>query len=329
VNSRLTGAALLLAVAAAVQTAGAAEPAGPLVLYTSQPDKIAAETADAFTKRNPKVKVETFRSGTTEVMNKLQAELAGGAPRPDVLFIADAVTMEQLKADKRLMALPDADVAALPREAYDPDRTYFGSKLITTGIMINAAAAKRPSSWKDLLAPEAKGQVVMPSPLYSGAALIHMATLSDEHVFGAGYFADLARNGATAARGNGAVLSAVAGGQRMYGIVVEFMALNAKQKGSPVDFVFPEEGVTAVTEPAAVLQTAKNPDAAKAFIDFILSKDGQELAARQGFYPTRKDIAPPAGFPPPDKLRILSIDAGKVAAREEELKKTFVDLFGG
>ncbi len=326
--SRLTSAVLLLA-AAAAHGAGAAEPAGPLMLYTSQPDKIAAETVDAFTKRHPKVKVETFRSGTTEVMNKLQAELAGGAPRPDVLFIADAMTMEQLKADKRLMALQDIDVAALPPEAYDPERTYFGSKLITTGIMVNTAAKKRPSSWKDLLAPEAKGQVVVPSPLYSGAALIHMATLSDDHVFGSSYYRDLAGNGATAARGNGAVLSAVAGGQRMYGVVVEFMALNAKQKGSPVDFVFPEEGVTAVTEPVAALRTAKNPDAARAFIDFILSKEGQELAARQGFFPARKDVAPPAGFPPPDKLKILSIDAGKVAAREEELKKTFADLFGG
>jgi iron(III) transport system substrate-binding protein len=329
VISRVTGAAFLLAAAVVLRTAGAAEPAGPLVLYTSQPDKIAAETVDAFTKRYPKVKVETFRSGTTEVMNKLQAELAGGAPRPDVLFIADAVTMEQLKTDKRLTALPDVDVAALPPEAYDPDRTYFGSKLITTGIMVNAAAAKRPSSWKDLLAPDAKGQVIVPSPLYSGAALIHMAALSDEHVFGPGYFVDLARNGATAARGNGAVLSAVAGGQRLYGVAVDFMALNAKQKGSPVDFVFPEEGVTAVTEPVAVLRTAKNPDAAHAFIDFVLSKDGQELAARQGFLPARKDVAPPAGFPPADKLKILSIDAGKVAAREEELKKTFADLFGG
>src|SRR5437868_7875855 len=299
-------AGLLLAV---VVPFAAEAASGKLTLYTSQPDKIAAETVAAFNKKEPSVQVEIFRSGTTEVMNKLQAELVAGDPRADVLFIADAMTMEQLKADDRLLAFPGADVAALPAAAYDKDFTYFGSKLITTGIMYNKTA-KKPESWRDLLAPEAKGQVILPSPLYSGAAAIHMAALSDDKLIGGGYYAALAGNGAIAARGNGAVQTSVAGGQKVYGVIVEFMALNAKEKGSPVDFVFPKEGVSAVTEPVAILKTTKNPDAAKAFVAFILSKEGQELAARQGFLPARKDVAPPPGFPKPSELTILPLDMG-------------------
>jgi iron(III) transport system substrate-binding protein len=319
---------IIAAAVAFVVAAPALAQSGKLVLYTSQPDKIAAETIDAFRQKHPQVQVETFRSGTTEVMNKLQAEIVAGDAKPDALFIADAVSMEQLKADGRLLALPELDVSALPAASYDKDRTYFGSKLITTGIIFRAGA-KRPSSWKDLLAPEAKGQVILPSPLYSGAASIHMAALADESVFGMRYFEALAKNGAVAARGNGAVSTAVAGGQKTYGIIVEFMALNAKQKGSPVDFVFPEEGVSAVTEPVAVLKTAKNPAAAKAFVAFIISKDGQKLAARQGFLPARADVAPPPGFPSPGSLKILPVDAGDVLKREEALKKKFTELFGG
>src|SRR6185437_12631264 len=150
---------------------------GKLVLYTSQPDKIAAETVAAFNKREPQVEVETFRSGTTEIMNKIQAELVGGAPRADVLFIADAVSMEQLKADGRLAPYAGADLKAFPAGTFDPDKTYFGTKLITTGIIYNTAASTKPKSWRDLLTPEAKGQVVLPSPLYSGAAAIHMAAI--------------------------------------------------------------------------------------------------------------------------------------------------------
>jgi iron(III) transport system substrate-binding protein len=317
---------LCLAVLAAASAHAAS---GKLTLYTSQPDKIAAETVAAFGKKEPGVTVEIFRSGTTEIMNKLQAELVAGAPRADLLLIADAVTMEQLKADHRLLPYPEADVAAFPAAAFDRDRTYFGSKLITTGIVYNTAAAKKPSSWKDLLAPEAKGQVILPSPLYSGAAAIHMAALSDEPTLGPGYYEALAGNGAVAARGNGAVSSAVAGGQKMYGVIVEFMALNAKAKGSPVDFVFPAEGVTAVTEPVAILKTTKNPDAAKAFVAFILSKDGQELAARQGFLPARTDVAPPAGFPAVDQLHIIPVDLDRASREDDALKKRFADLFGG
>jgi len=105
-NLAWMAAGLLLAVAAPFAAEAAS---GKLTLYTSQPDKIAAETVATFNKKEPGVQVEIFRSGTTEVMNKLQAELVAGDPRADVLFIADAMTMEQLKADDRLLAFPGAD----------------------------------------------------------------------------------------------------------------------------------------------------------------------------------------------------------------------------
>jgi iron(III) transport system substrate-binding protein len=301
---------------------------GKLTLYTSQPDRIAAETVAAFNKRHPEIAVETFRSGTTEVMNKLAAEVLAGDPKPDVLFIADAVTMEGLKAEGRLLPYPEADVSAFPAAAYDRDKTYFGSKLITTGIVYNTAASK-PESWLDLLAPAAKGQVVLPSPLYSGAAVIHMAAMSAAPALGPDYYAKLAANRAIAVQGNGGVVTQVAGGQKMYGVLVEFMALNAKAKGSPVDFVFPKEGVSAVTEPVAILKTARNPAAAKAFVDFILSKDGQALAAAQGFLPARNDVAPPPGFPKPGELTILPLDTAAATRETQALKERFTQLFGG
>ncbi len=301
---------------------------GKLTLYTSQPDRIASETVAAFNKQQPSIAVEVFRSGTTEVMNKLAAEFLAGDPKPDVLFIADAVTMEGLKAEDRLLPYPEADVSAFPAAAYDADKTYFGSKLITTGIAYNTAAA-RPASWLDLLAPGAKGQVVLPSPLYSGAAVINMAAMSASPALGPDYYAKLAQNHAIAVPGNGAVLSQVAGGQRMYGVLVEFMALNAKAKGSPVDFVFPKEGVSAVTEPVAILRTARNPEAAKAFVAFILSKAGQELAAAQGFLPARADVAPPPGFPKSAELTILPLDTHAALRETQALKERFSQLFGG
>ena len=301
---------------------------GTLTLYTSQPDRIATETVAAFRERYPAIRVDVFRSGTTEVMNKLAAEFLAGDPKPDVLFIADAVTMEGLKAEGRLLPFPEADLSAFPAAAYDKDKTYFGSKLITTGIVYNTAA-KRPASWLDLLAADAKGQVVLPSPLYSGAAVIHMAAIDSDPALGSDYYAKLAANGAIAVQGNGGVVTQVAGGQKMYGMLVDFMALNARAKGSPVDFVFPREGVSAVTEPVAILKTTPNPAAAKAFVAFILSKAGQELAVRQGFLPARLDVEPPPGFPKPADLHILPLDMGRTVQETSELKAQFSKLFGG
>ncbi|MSP49626.1 MAG: extracellular solute-binding protein [Alphaproteobacteria bacterium] len=324
---RLIAAALALALGLAASAE--AQVSGKLGLYTSQPDRDAAQTVEGFRKRHPQVEVEIFRSGTTEVMNKLLAEFAAGDPRPDVLFIADAVSMERLKADGRLLPYPGADVSQFPAAAYDRDRTYFGSKLITTGIIVNAKAPFTPKSWADLLRPEARGQVTLPSPLYSGAAAIHMAALAALPGLGPKYYEALSKNGASAVRGNGAVVTQVAGGEKMFGFIVEFMALNAQKKGSPVSFVFPTEGVSAVTEPVAALKTAKNPAAARAFIDFVLSKEGQELAVAQGYLPARRDVRPPEGFPGIADVKLIAIDVPAAIAADEANKKAFADLFGG
>ncbi|KAB2864486.1 MAG: ABC transporter substrate-binding protein, partial [Bauldia sp.] len=265
------------AVLALALSAGAAD-AGTITLYTSQPEADATRTVEAFKAANPGVEVEIFRSGTSDLLTKLAAEFAAGAPQPDVLLIADAVTMELLKKDNRLLAYPEADVEGLAQDSYDAERTYFGSKLITTGIAYNTAAAEKPESWADLVKPEYKDGVVMPSPLYSGAAAYMLSGFAGDPTYGWDYFQKLKDNNTISVRGNGAVLKSVASGEKPYGVLVDFMAMNAKKKGSPVEFVFPSEGVPAVTEPVAIMKTAKNVEDAKHFVDFILSDDGQKLA---------------------------------------------------
>lgn len=321
-----------VAAAAAAPTAAlaqSAQPSGRLVLYTSQPDADAQQTVDAFRAAYPNVEVTWTRSGTVDLMNRLRAEFQAGNPQPDVLLIADAVAMEGLKAENRLRAFPGAPVAPYQAGLYDADRTYFGTKLITTGIAVNANAPFRPTSWADLLRPEARGQVIMPSPLYSGAAAIHMAATKDVQGLGMAFYEGLQRQGATATRGNGGVMQAVAGGQKMFGVIVDFLPIREKAKGVPVDFVFPSEGVSAVTEPVAILSTARNVPAAEAFVSFLLSREGQELATRQGYMPMHPDVAPPAGFPRLSEIRIMPLDAQRALADDEANKRAFADMFGG
>lgn len=129
------------------------------MVYTSQPNADAQQTVDAFQALHPAVEVEWIHDGTTKVMARLRAEFAAGAPQPDVLLIADMVTMEGLKSEGRLMAHPGADVSAFDPAIMDPDKTYFSTKLITTGIIYNTAASMIPTSYLDLLKPEAKGKI--------------------------------------------------------------------------------------------------------------------------------------------------------------------------
>jgi iron(III) transport system substrate-binding protein len=322
---------LLAGFAFAMLASGArAEPSGTIAVYTSQPSDQMAKVVEAFRKAHPNVKLELYRSGTTEVMNKLQAEFAAGRPQADVVLIADAVAMTQLKNDGRLMSLPDAPTQKVPPALVDPERTYFGTKLITTGIVINTRLVKEPpASWKDLLPPAAAGKTILAHPLYSGAAVIHIGTMVQQLDFGWGYFETLAKGGAIAGRGNGAVIEAVARGEKAYGIIIEYMAFNAKAKGSPVDFVFPREGVSAISQPVAVLKTSRNAEAAKAFVAWQLSEEAQRQSVEQGYFPIFADMAPPKGYPPVSSLKIMPGDFKDMLARDQDNKRRFMELFGG
>jgi iron(III) transport system substrate-binding protein len=319
---------LAVGVAAGVVTGAVAAPSGRLMVYTSQPSDQMAKVVAAFRKTHPDIRVELFRSGTTEVMNKLQAELAAGRPQADIVLIADAVAITQLKNDN--LSYQDAPAGKVPAALIDPDRTYFGTKLITTGIVINTNLVKTaPRSWKDLLPATAAGKTILAHPLYSGAAVIHIGTMVQQGEFGWRYLETLARSGAIAARGNGAVIESVARGEKAYGVIIEYMAFNANAKGSPVDFVFPEEGVSAITQPVAILKSSRNVEAAKAFVDWQLSVEAQLQSVTQGYFPIFPDIVPPKGYPPVSSLKIMPSDFAAMLANDESNKRRFTELFSG
>jgi len=121
----------------------------------------------------------------------------------------------------------------------------------------------------------------------------------------------------------------VASGERPYGIIVDFMALNAKAKGSPVEFVFPSEGVPAVTEPVAIMSSAKNVPAAKKFIDFILSDEGQKLALEQGYLPAKPSIGRPSWLPEGAEVTVMPIKTQEVLKQTDADKAKFAEMFGG
>ena len=319
----------LLSLAITALATGAIAQSGPLVIYTSTPTDQMDELVARFNESYPDIQVEYFRSGTTEVMNRLEAEFVAGDPQPDVLLIADTVVMEGLKAEDRLMAFAEADTTDTDADLHDADGYYFSTKLITTGFAYNTELVSEPaSSWAELTDPAIASRLTMASPLYSGAAMIHVGTVAETGGFGWEYFETLAENGAIAGRGNGGVLSAVANGEVDYGIIIDFMPLNAAAEGSPIGFVFPDEGVTAVTEPVAILSTAENVAAAQAFVNWQLSEEGQRFHVEQGYLPLRDGIDRPATFPDVE-IDIIQVDPAILLEQSEDIKRRFADLFGG
>lgn len=302
--------------------------AGTLKLYTSQPNEDAQKTVDAFQAAHPDVTVEWVRDGTTQLMARMAAETEAGVPTPDILLIADTVTLEGMAQEGQLAAYQSPEAENYDPALYSDQGYYYSTKLITTGIVYHTGAGAIPSSWADLAGADYKGMVAMPSPLYSGAALIHLATLTTNDDLGWDYYQALADNDTRAEGGNGAVFKAVASGEKPYGVLVDYMALRARAEGSPVEFVFPDEGLTYVTEPVAIMADAPNRADAEKFVDFVLSEAGQELVVEMGYIPARNGVDSPEGFPARDSLKLMEFDAARTLADTEANKTRFSEVFG-
>ena len=104
------------------------------------------------------------------------------------------------------------------------------------------------------------------------------------------FYEDLKSGGITVDKGNGAIQKAVVAGEKSWGILVDYMAVRSKNQGAPVEFVYPAEGSPAVTEPIGILKDSKMQDQAKAFVDFVLSEEGQKLAAEMGYTPVKEGV---------------------------------------
>jgi len=110
---------------------------------------------------------------------------------------------------------------------------------------------------------------------------------------------------------------------------VESVPIRKRRQGAPVARMCPTEGASAVTEPAALLSTAKTPAAGKACVDFRLSIKGQQLAADQGYLAAHPGIAPPDGFPRRDKIRLMPFDPADALENASAYRLRFEDIFGG
>lgn len=317
--------ALLLALALG---AAFAQPSGSLRLYTSQPDADAATTVAAFEAAYPGVDVEVFRSGTEQVIARFLLEAEAGAPQADVLLVADAPTFELLKERDLLEPYRSISAGAIGAAYADPAGYYYGTKILATLVTYNTDLVSDPVvSWAELAALPA-GQVVMPSPSYSGAAAYNLGVMTRDARLGWDWYAALAANDPFLTQGNGAVLRTVANGERPYGIVVDFLPIRAALEGSPVGVLYPSEGVPVITEPVGIVKGTPNLEAARAFVDFLLSVEGQRVAVGMGYMPLRADVAPPAGFPALADLTVLTAPPAELAATRDADKERFATLFG-
>ncbi len=269
-----------------LMTAFSVAQAGTVAVVTSFPKELTEVYKKAFEARNPGIKIEILNKNTTASIAYIK-ELPVGQ-RPDVMWASAPDAFEVLARDKLLQSAPEVKNPLAPAKIgnyplNDPEGLYYGQALAGYGLMWNtrymqAHKVPVPKEWADLVKPEYFGHVAMSSPSRSGTTHLTVETILQGEGWEKGWsqMLQIAGNCAAVTDRSFAVPDGVNTGQYGIGLVIDFFGLAGKYSGFPVEFIYPS--VTAVV-PAniALVAGGKNPDEAKKFISFTLSREGQEL----------------------------------------------------
>ena len=316
--------------------ASSAARAETLVVYHAL--DFVGSAAKAFTAKTG-IEVKLVEQGSTgEVLGKISAE--GNNPQFDLVWIEGSAVMDRMAAAGILQALPDLsaeiDYTDIGRRLAPASGLYFPTNVSTTAIAVNTkkvAADQMPKSWADLGKPEFSGAVAAKDPNLSGPAFQWLAGLFQSGGVEAGQKllkTILVNKALSGLPSGGAVNKALLTGNAKVGIAQDSATFSKMAAGEPLAVVYPSEGVFALPSSVAVSAKSKNLAAARKFITFVLSRDGQ-AAMLDGddadffFVPVIKGVAAKPGRKTDISWSFL--DDKVAAAHETEWKKWFRDNF--
>jgi iron(III) transport system substrate-binding protein len=301
--NRLT--ALLAALLIAARALGAAPIEDELVLITpvgkSLTDPALAEFRKHARERwNVAVRTSALAAGTPIAYGRIVEW--GGRPQADLFWGGESALYDRLAAQGLLapLELPEAVTDAIPDylgsgkpvSLKDPKGFWVGTLLESTGIAYHPRLLQRlgvppPRDWDDLLDPRLRGNVVQTPPTRSSSshAAYEVILQRDGDAKGWEWLKRLAANTGLYAARSRDVPSVVAKGEFAVGFAVpSYFAFEERLAGFDIMYAAPRTAWI-TSGPAAILKGAKHPNAARAFVEFLLSERGQAIAMARGLFP--------------------------------------------
>jgi iron(III) transport system substrate-binding protein len=324
---RVTAVCLLTLAALANACPAIAE--GRLVVYSSNDANLNRFVFDAFT-RETGIPVDPVEGGSGVVFRRIASERE--RPLGDVVW---GVSRALLTNNRALLApYASKNKDAVPAEFRDPEDHWIGTNVHLLAILQNTKllpADAGPKTWADLLDPQWKGKVAITDPANSGATFTNLTMLAQLWGGDAGWakVEQLVANTKVLNRST-LVFQGVGNGEFPLGMSLEYAGLLWASNGAPVKVVYPQDGTVAQMEGVGIIKGGPNPDAAKAFVDYITRKDVREAILRFAFRrAARQDLdlaSLPGQMPALKDVKLVPYDEDGWAARRAETLQKIQDL---
>ncbi|MBB1074942.1 extracellular solute-binding protein [Rhodoferax sp. 4810] len=258
----------------------------PVVVVTSFHDELVSRFEAAFEKAYPQYRLQVVWLMPNEAAPYLRKPKQSGV---DVYWAASPRTFASLARDGTWRKL-SVDRKGLPERAgntplTDTDGYYVATEMAGFGFVIapEALAARQiavPMDWPDLADPRLVGLVALPIPAKVGFAppIVEIVLQAFGWERGWALWSQIAANATWVNQGATLVTEEVSSGRCAVGVSIDFFVTSAIANGAPLRFVYPRH--TGVNQAdAAITVGSSNPAGAQAFIDFLLSPQGQSILA--------------------------------------------------
>jgi iron(III) transport system substrate-binding protein len=280
-NSKIIAAACALlawALPAGAQEVGspeliaAAKKEGRLVYYTASSAEAEQEVINAFRKRFPEIKIEMVRAMGGLLITRIRTEAAAGKLVADVINHSDRGLMLELQELFMDYAPPNA--ADYRPDAMVSPKLWPGNTLAWS-IAYNTALVKNPpKTWMDLTKPE-YGNKQIGEVIAASGGTTWTRIMFERQVLGEDYWKKQAATNPVLYPSSAPASDAVVRGEVLIAAVVYTNIYPKIRDGAPAAAIFPPEGVPIIPYADGIPKTAKNPNAAKLFNNWRLSKEGQ------------------------------------------------------
>ncbi len=328
------GSAALLPHAARADTVALEEAArkeATLTWYIAQVDGETAEVMGrAFTAQYPGVQVAVIRTTGQVAYERLLQDMKNNAPQCDVFSTTDIAHMPALMQKKALANYtPDNAAALAPAfRGLGQDGYWYPNHSTLMLIIANTQQVKpeeTPKNWPDLLDPKWKGRVAFGHPAFSG--YVGVWTVQMRKLYGWDYFDKLAKNNPRIGRSGNDPITLLNAGECVTGLGPLATALLTASKGNPMAVVYPTDGSVLCIGPSGVLANAPHPNAARLFMNWLLSRECAQVMADNFQTPVRDDVPPKPGAKPLSEVKLLRLTTEEIAKGVPEVIEQWRDTF--
>jgi iron(III) transport system substrate-binding protein len=275
--------------------------------------------------------VQVERSGAERIYQRVAQEYESGIHAVDAIESTNSSHFLDWKRRGWLAPYVPADVAKWPAAQRDPDGSYASQRADLLVMGYNTRQVKpdeAPKGYADLLAAKWQGKIVKAHPAYAGSIMTGTFVLS--RLLGWDYFEKLGKQRVMQVQSSTEPPKKLALGERPVMFDgQEYVALLQIRAGAPIRIVYPAEGTPIVSGSAGLMKDAPHPNAARLFLAYIFSREGQQLLVDEGgvrsFHPEVKE---PADRPPLAELKLLTADPVALEGAIEEVKERYAEAFG-